>query len=175
MKVRYGVVAASLVGALGVARERDLAASAPMPIWGSSALQSTAEPAKPPRELTASLAIHLTGLRSNQGRVAVALFHSAAAFPDQKQALRGSVARIEGTKAYVRFEGLQPGTYAVAVLHDENANDKMDFNFVGMPLEGFGFSNDASVWLGPPSYDAAAFRLVGARSQIRIKVRYFEL
>jgi uncharacterized protein (DUF2141 family) len=122
-----------------------------------------------------ALSVRLTDLRNTRGRVAVALFDSSERFPDQKGALRGKLATIEGSRAYVRFEGLKPGTYAVAVLHDENANDKMDFNLVGMPLEGFGFSNDATVWFGPPSYSSAAFRLLAGGGQIRIKVRYFEL
>lgn len=122
-----------------------------------------------------ALSVRLTDLRNTRGRVAVALFDSSERFPDQKGALRGKIAKIEGSRAYVRFEGLKPGTYAVAVLHDENSNDKMDFNLVGMPLEGFGFSNDATVWFGPPSYDSAAFRLPAGGGQVRVKVRYFEL
>jgi uncharacterized protein (DUF2141 family) len=122
-----------------------------------------------------SLSVQLTDLRNSRGRVAVALFDSKENFPDQKQALSGKVARISGSTASVRFDGLKPGIYAVAVLHDENANDKMDFNLVGMPLEGFGFSNDAAVWFGPPSFSAAAFRLLVQSGQIRVKVRYFEL
>jgi uncharacterized protein (DUF2141 family) len=126
-------------------------------------------------EATVSLSVRLSEFRSAEGRVAVALFDTEGSFPDQKKALRGKTVRIDGTTAFVRFDGLKPGVYAVAVLHDENSNDKMDFNLVGMPLEGFGFSNDAKVWLGPPSFDSAAFRLKERGGQIRIKVRYFGL
>ena len=63
--------------------------------------------------------------------------------------------------------------YAVAVLHDENDNAKMDFNFLGMPLEGYGFSNDASALFGPPSFSAAAFRLTARASHVSVKIRYF--
>jgi len=105
--------------------------------------------------------------------VAVALFESAASFPDQARALEGQLARIEGGKAVVTFSGLSPGLYAMAVLHDENSNGKMDFNFLGIPLEGYGFSNDAAATFGPPSFEAAAFRLVAERSRSSIRLRYF--
>ncbi len=122
-----------------------------------------------------TLTVEITELRNNKGRVAVALFDSEDAFPEQERALRGKLAKIANKRAQVSFSGLKPGTYAIAVLHDENENDEMDFNFVGMPLEGYGFSNDASAMFGPPSFEAASFE-VGARSgKKRIKTRYFSL
>jgi uncharacterized protein (DUF2141 family) len=117
--------------------------------------------------------VRINGLSNDRGRVAVALFASADAFPDQKRALAGQLAKIEKGRAVVRFAGLRPGTYAVAVLHDENQNSKMDFNFLGMPLEGYGFSNDASAPFGPPSFKAAAFELTPRDSFIPVRIRYF--
>ena len=120
-----------------------------------------------------ALTVRLQGLANDRGRVAVALFDSADAFPDQKRAIRGQLAKIEKGRAAVRFEAVRPGVYAVAVLHDENENDEMDFNFLGMPLEGYGFSNDASAPFGPPSFAAAKFRLQPRNSFISVKMRYF--
>jgi uncharacterized protein (DUF2141 family) len=119
-----------------------------------------------------SLNVRVRGLRNERGRVAVALFASERDFPDQKRALAGRVTKIEGGRAAVTFTGLKPGVYAVAVLHDENDNAKMDFNFLGMPTEGYGFSNDASAPFGPPSFAAAAFRLSPRPSYIAIEARY---
>jgi uncharacterized protein (DUF2141 family) len=126
-------------------------------------------------EATASLTVHLTELRNDKGRVAVALFDSKDAFPDQTKALQGKIVRSKAGKAMVKFSNLRPGVYAVAVLHDENSNNRMDFNFVGMPLEGYGFSNDAAVWLGPPAFGSAAVRIPPAASKVSIRVRYFSL
>jgi uncharacterized protein (DUF2141 family) len=120
-----------------------------------------------------ALTVRVQGLSNERGRVAVALFSSADAFPDQKRALAGQLAKIEKGRAAVRFEGLRPGIYAVAVLHDENENSKMDFNFLGMPLEGYGFSNDASAPFGPPSFEAASFKLQPRDSFIPVRMRYF--
>jgi uncharacterized protein (DUF2141 family) len=132
---------------------------------------------EPTRETPARfpLTVQINQLRNAKGRVAVALFASAADFPNQAHALRGSLAKITDGRARVVFDAVPPGIYAVAVLHDENANAKMDFNFLGMPLEGYGFSNDASGILGPPSFQAAAFTLLPRASTLSIEVRYFGL
>jgi len=127
----------------------------------------------PAAPATVGLTVRVRGLTNDRGRVAVALFSTAESFPDQKRAVAGHLAKIEKGRAAVRFVGLRPGVYAVAVLHDENENDEMDFNFLGMPLEGYGFSNDASATFGPPSFQAASFRLQPRNSFIPIRMRYF--
>jgi uncharacterized protein (DUF2141 family) len=126
-------------------------------------------------EATLQLTVRITHLSSDKGKVAVALFDSDKDFPDQKRALQGKMVKIASGRAKVVFHGLRPGLYAIAVLHDENENLKMDFNFLGMPLEGYGFSNDASGFLGPPSFGDAAFRLKAKSSGVAIKIRYFSL
>jgi uncharacterized protein (DUF2141 family) len=130
-------------------------------------------PAPAERAAGVALTIRVKGLKNDKGRVAVALFDSAANFPRQERALRGQLVRIVGKRAQVTFAGLRPGIYAAAILHDENENEKMDFNFLGMPLEGYGFSNDASAMFGPPSFESAAFRLLPRASGISIQGRYF--
>ena len=120
-----------------------------------------------------TLTIALSEARNDKGRLVVGLFASEADFPRQGRALRASKLTLERGNAAVTFRGLEPGVYAIAVLHDENSNSKMDFNFLGMPLEGYGFSNDAPVGFGPPSFEAAAFKLVARRSRVPIRVRYF--
>ena len=72
----------------------------------------------------------------------------------------------------LRFANVQPGTYAIALLHDENDNGKADRVLGMMPREGFGFSNDAPVNMGPPSFGDAAIQ-VGARELHQtIRMRY---
>ena len=133
-----------------------------------------AEPA-PKEEPLAQLRVRITGLNNDKGRVAVALFASASDFPKQERALLGELTPIANKTAQVTFRNLRPGLYALAVLHDENQNSKMDFNFLGMPLEGYGFSNDASAMFGPPSFADAAFKLKARPSAVSIKMRYFSL
>jgi len=61
-----------------------------------------------------------------------------------------------GPQARCDFEDIVPGTYAFAVIHDENMNGKLDTNSLGVPKEGYGFSNDAKTSLGAPSFSAAS-------------------
>jgi uncharacterized protein (DUF2141 family) len=132
-------------------------------------------PGKPNTEaVELGLTVRVVGLRSGRGRVAVALFDNPKAFPKQERALQGGLAEISDGSATFSFSGLAPGRYAVAVLHDENGNNRMDFNWVGIPLEGYGFSRDAHALFGPPSFDEAAISLEST-SRIWIKARYFRL
>ncbi|HTO54568.1 MAG TPA: DUF2141 domain-containing protein [Myxococcota bacterium] len=115
-----------------------------------------------------TLEIAIQGLESDAGDVEIEVFGSAqrATFP---YAERGVVAEIRiGARALVERGGsvtlpdLAPGRYAVAVVHDANANGDMDFDFLGLPAERYGFSNGAHALLGPPSFDDAAVRVTPA-------------
>jgi uncharacterized protein (DUF2141 family) len=64
------------------------------------------------------------------------------------------------------------GRYAVQVYHDENGDGRMKRGFMGIPQEGFGFSNDIKVGFGPPSFDKAAVQLDGAPRRLAVKMRY---
>ena len=70
------------------------------------------------------------------------------------------------------FRGIKPGTYALAIHHDENLNNEMDTNFLGMPNEGYGFSNDARVFLAPPTFDAASFFIDEKLTKISLYIVY---
>jgi len=73
----------------------------------------------------------------------------------------------------VVFEDLPFGEYAVSLMHDENRNGKIDTNFLGIPKEGYGASNDAKAVLGPPKYADARFLLDKPDMTMEIKVKYF--
>jgi uncharacterized protein (DUF2141 family) len=63
------------------------------------------------------------------------------------------------------------GRYAIALIHDENANGKLDKRLM-IPREGFGFSQDAPVMMGPPRFDSAAFAVGSANEHLSIRMRY---
>jgi uncharacterized protein (DUF2141 family) len=167
----------SLVAGRSVTRSLSLAIAACAALLGAPggavAEAAPKEPA-PPKTSKSTLVVEVSNLRNAKGRVAVAVFASEDAFPEQSRALRGKLASIRGGRAKVTFKGLKAGTYAIAVLHDENKNDKMDFNFLGMPLEGYGFSNNASAMFGPPSFEDASFRVKG-KTTSKIRTKYFSL
>ena len=66
-----------------------------------------------------------------------------------------------------------PGTWAVQAYHDENANEQVDRNLLGIPTEGLGFSNDARFRFGPPRWSDAQFRLGPNGGQVSAPLHYF--
>ncbi len=127
--------------------------------------------ADPPADGT--LRVVISGLESSDGRVGCALFTSARGFPDEiEHASRKVEVRIQRRRAACVFTDLAPGTYAVAVAHDENANGELDTGLFGIPTEGYGASNDAPASFGPPSWDDARLQLDGRGTAIRIRMRY---
>jgi uncharacterized protein (DUF2141 family) len=117
------------------------------------------------------LSVRVSVLRSQAGAVICRLFPSGEGFPGEPtyQALRR--VSIRGKEASCEFRDVSPGTYAVAVFHDENGNGKLDTNFLGIPSEGVGTSNNKRPLVGPPSWDDAKFRLERDGS-LRITLRY---
>jgi len=67
---------------------------------------------------------------------------------------------------------LPPGVYAVSVFHDENMNQKLDKNFVGVPKEGYGDSNNPKKKMGPPSFEETKFQLSATEQSTEIKLMY---
>lgn len=110
------------------------------------------------------------------GVVWVLLFaeREATAFPVHRdKALRRiDVAPADAGTTLVRFEGLTCGQYAVAVVHDENGNGKLDTKIFGIPREGLGSSRDARGFFGPPHFEDAKVLLVPPRTHLPIRVTY---
>ena len=82
------------------------------------------------------------------------------------------VIKVRQTQARCDFADIPPGRYALAVIHDENMNGKLDTNRLGIPTEGYGFSNDVKGLLGPPSFAAASFAYGGRILELRIRLEY---
>lgn len=120
--------------------------------------------------------IHVTilNIRNSTGAVACALFESPEGFPTEflRFATRIMVMRVRDTQARCDFAGIAPGTYALGVIHDENLNGKLDANWLGVPSEGYGFSNDARATLGAPSFSAASFAYGGDSLALTIRMNY---
>lgn len=119
----------------------------------------------------ADLTVVVHGLENSDGKVFVGLFDAPEGFPKTEYAFTGKAVEIDAAAAHCTFDGLKDGSYAVAVFHDENGNGKFDRNFIGMPKEGYGFSNHARASFGPPSFAQARFALEGNRT-ITIEMAY---
>ena len=123
---------------------------------------------------TGVLTIKVTGVRNAKGKIGVALFQGEAGFPDGSKALRKQQAEIDGRSqsAEVVFRDLPPGIYAISVLHDENMNGKLDKNFLGIPQEGYGFSNNPGKKMRAANFDEAKFSLNAPEQTIEVKLIY---
>lgn len=122
---------------------------------------------------TGRINVEVTGLRSNSGEVRVHLYNSKEGFPSKPQKAMATLVSITGnSEAGVLFRDIPYGDYAISVLHDENGNKKMDMNWLMMPKEGIGASNNPRFTLGPPSFNDARFRLDSEELTIKIKVKY---
>ncbi|MET0247473.1 MAG: DUF2141 domain-containing protein [Sphingomonas sp.] len=118
-----------------------------------------------------TLDVEIIQLRSTKGVLRFCLTTDAKAFPDCKSG-KGIAKTVPATSTHVRFEGLAHDTYALAVIHDENNNGKLD-TFMGMPREGFGFSRNPGIGFGPPRFTSASFEVVAATNvQQQVKIRY---
>jgi len=82
------------------------------------------------------------------------------------------VLKIQDAQASCDFVDVPPGTYALAVIHDENMNGKLDANWMGVPQEGYGFSNDAKAALSAPPFEAAEFSYQGQDLAMSISLHY---
>jgi uncharacterized protein (DUF2141 family) len=105
--------------------------------------------------------VRIEGFRSDAGHAFVALHASSDGFPGAESAARVARTPIAEGETAVTFDAVAPGTYAVAVVHDENGNGKLDTNLLGIPREGVGASNGAQGRFGAARFDDAEFTLSG--------------
>src|SRR5271166_5705939 len=117
--------------------------------------------------------VEIDRLRNDKVQVVCALFASAADFPKNgDKAVARTKSSISQGHAVCEFSAIPAGRYAVSVFHDENSNGKMDTNFVGMPREGVGASNNARGHFGPPKFEDAAFRYAGGKLDLAVTIAY---
>lgn len=118
--------------------------------------------------------VKILNIKNSTGAVACALFESSTGFPTEflHSATNIMMIKIKDTQARCDFEDIPPGRYALAVIHDENMNGKLDVNWAGIPTEGYGFSNDAKASLRAPSFRAASFPYNGRSLNLTISLNY---
>ncbi len=123
---------------------------------------------------TDEIVVRISNLRNGQGNVVAELYPD-----DPANFLKGRV-RIEKAFQPAAAQGTvdvclttpAPGTYAVAVYHDENANIKFDKNWIGLPVEGYGISNNPKIFLGPPAFEDAKFEALEGLTVVPVDLQY---
>lgn len=91
-----------------------------------------------------TLSIEINGLKNNEGKVLLELSN------EKGEKITGFMQTIENGKCMIEIKDLKPGKYSFKYFHDENNNEKLDTNMIGMPKEGYGFANNAKGKFGPP-------------------------
>lgn len=121
---------------------------------------------------TNDVSVSVTGLRSAKGQILACLTARPDTFPncDKDPKARKLIVPASGA-AQLDFGPLPRGEYAIALVHDENGNGKLDKRLF-IPREGFGFSRDAPVRMGPPDFADAAFAVDGGTIRMAIRMRY---
>ena len=121
-----------------------------------------------------SLTVDVEGLRNRAGVAQLALFRTADGYPQHAElAARTRTVPIELPTTVVTFDDLEPGTWALAVLHDENGNGRLDTNLLGVPKEGIGASREATRRLGEPRFEDARFEVGASDLHLRVAMKYW--
>ena len=118
--------------------------------------------------------VTITGIRNSEGQIGIGVFRDNESFRKEQAYLELEFVKkeISNGEMKIRFT-LPPGTYGIALLDDENSDDLMEYNFLGMPKEGFGFSDYYHTGLTMPKFDAFKFDVVeGQKKSINIRIRY---
>lgn len=112
------------------------------------------------------------GVRSKKGTLIIAIFRDQESFRDEKPIKKMVLIKTDLTKYELELN-LEPGVYGFSILDDENNNNVMDYNFIGKPKEGFGFSNYYHKGFSKPHFDEFKFEITNKTIKlIDIQLRY---
>ncbi len=123
----------------------------------------------------AAIQLIASGARTTKGSVLFSVFKEGKGYPDKPEMayVKGRAAINKEGIAVFEIDSLPAGSYAVALLHDENGDNRMNFSGLGLPKEGYGFSNNVMGLFGPPALSKASVSLrAGERKIVRITLRY---
>lgn len=121
----------------------------------------------------ASLIIEVEGLENRNGNINLTLFDNEAGFPDDiDKALRKVSKPLKPGRVVIEIRDLEPGTYGFALLHDEDRNNKMNKNMLGIPREGFAFSTNFKPRISGPDFSDVSFRVPSGETRITIRMIY---
>ncbi len=120
-----------------------------------------------------NLNVEIDGLRNSIGQVCVSLYNNSRGFPeDSDRVLQKQCVKVAQIPLVVKFDNLKLGSYAAVVMHDEDSDGTVNQDDLGIPSEGFGFSQNPEVITSAPKFGDAAFFVAGASTDIKIKLIY---
>lgn len=120
-----------------------------------------------------TIKVVVKGIKPAKGNVGILIFSDKNGFPgDERKAMTQSIIPVVSGQVEQAFEGLPPGKYAVSIIHDVNGNRKLDTNFMGIPTEGYGVSNNVVNRFGPPGFEESSVVVKSGINITEIKVQY---
>jgi uncharacterized protein (DUF2141 family) len=111
-----------------------------------------------------TVVLTVTGIDLQKGGEISAGIFTKENFPTVGKAMKQAVAKVVAVKMELTLANIPPGEYGIAVFQDADRNKKLKSNFVGFPQEPIGFSNDARIKLGPPSFDDARITVTNGQT-----------
>lgn len=120
---------------------------------------------------TLTLHVRMKGFENTDGEAGVAVWNAARGFPEEiEHAVATTYVTIQDGAAVARFDQLEPGRYAITVYHDKNDNRRFDKNWLGMPKEDWGVSNNVRPRLRAPRFTEAVRDLGVGEQLVEIRV-----
>jgi len=117
-----------------------------------------------------TLVVTVENCKANKGKIYIALYDNERSFMKEAQAIDKKIVAVSNNTAKVSFTALSPKGYAFVLFHDENGNGKLDTNFLGIPTEGYAFSNNAKGTFGTPSYEKSKVLLKQGANETKVKL-----
>jgi uncharacterized protein (DUF2141 family) len=103
------------------------------------------------------ITVKIENLNSDNGHIYISLYDTETSFLGK--GFKSMISPIENKSCTITFKDVPNGIYAISFFHDENENKKMDTNFLGIPKEAYGCSNNAKGFMGPPKWEDAKFEV----------------
>jgi len=121
---------------------------------------------------TGTITIEIFGINKIKGLMSIGVYSNETSFPDKEGEFKGAQINVTGQTMAHTFKDIPYGFYAIAIYHDSNLNNMLDTNFLGIPKEGYGFSNNVfGVFGSPPDFNDAGFKVTGDKI-IKINIKY---
>ena len=117
-----------------------------------------------------TISIKISGFENDKGDCWFALDNSETVYESKDSVFIGKILPIINRGVSLKIDSLEYGYYAIKVFHDENCNGKLDKNFLGIPTEDYGYSNNVIGWFGPPKWEKARFLFNQRKINIEILI-----
>ena len=122
---------------------------------------------------TGDLTIVLTGFENNNGLVWISVVNSEQGYVDEHKAFCGIRTKLTKRRVEIVLKGISYGEYGIRTYHDEDESGSLNKNFLGIPKEAYGFSNNARNLFGTPSYDKVRFKLNAPAVTVNITIKKY--